>query len=138
MDPLIIAALCGGAVLLIGFFTASVVVERADVRESLRRLEGYKIADVRDQEMLAPISERVFAPFVNGVSSAVGRFTPQGYREQVARKLTLAGNPGTLNVDQIVVLKLLGGLSILVWLPLIILLHLSGLLALAAVAFLWG
>ena len=38
------------------------VAERAEVRESLRRLEGYQIQDVRDQEMLAPISERVVAP----------------------------------------------------------------------------
>ena len=36
-----------------------VTAERSDARESLRRLEGYQIQDVRDQEMLAPISERV-------------------------------------------------------------------------------
>jgi tight adherence protein C len=138
MDPLLIAAVCGGAVLLVGFFTMSVVVERADVRESLRRLEGYKIQDTRDQEMLAPISERVFAPFVNGLSALTGKFTPQGYREEVAHKLVLAGNPGSLNVDQILVLKLLGMVSILAWLPLIILLQFSGLLAFVSVAFLWG
>ena len=138
MDPLLIAAVCGGAVLLVGFFTMSVVVERADVRESLRRLEGYQIQDARDQEMLAPIGERVFAPFVNGLSALTGKFTPQGYREEVAHKLVLAGNPGSLNVDQILVLKLLGMVSILAWLPLIILLQFSGLLAFVSVAFLWG
>jgi tight adherence protein C len=139
VSPIVIAALCGGAVLLIGFFTAAVVVERADVRESLRRLEGYKIQDVRDQEMLAPISERVFAPFVNSLSSLTGRFTPQGYREQVARKLTLAGNPAGLTVDQIVVLKFVGALSIIAWVPLIIFgLGAAGLLAFVAIAVLWG
>ena len=92
MDPLLIAAATSGAMLLIGFLTASFVVERADVRDSLRRLEGYQIQDVRDQEMLAPISERVFAPVLAGLSGVAQRFTPQGYRERVAHKLVLAGN----------------------------------------------
>jgi len=137
MDPLVISALFGGAVLLIGIFTASAVAERADVRDSLRRLEGYQIQDMRDQEMLAPMSERLLAPFIGGLSSLTQRFTPQGYREQVARKLVLAGNPGNLTVDQILVAKLLGMISIVLWLPLVIVLHLSGLLAIAAVLFLW-
>ena len=53
MDPVIIAAAFAGAVLLGGLLTTGFVVERAGVRESLRRLEGYQIQDVRDQEMLA-------------------------------------------------------------------------------------
>ena len=107
--------------LLIGLLTLSVVAERADVRDSLRRLEGYQIQDVRDQEMLAPISERVLQPVPRGARGhRRQRFTPQGYREQVARKLVLAGSPADLNVDQILVLKLLGLVSGLVWLPLVV------------------
>jgi tight adherence protein C len=137
MEPMMIAALTVGAVLLIGFLTMSVVGERAEVRDSLRRLEGYQIQDVRDQEMLAPMSERVVTPVLEGLASLTQRFTPQGYRERVAKKLVLAGNPN-LNVDQVLVLKLLGAMSGLVWLPLIfVLLHLSGLIAFAFVAFLW-
>lgn len=138
MDPLVIAGIVAGAVLLIGLLTMSVVAERADVRDSLRRLEGYQIQDVRDQEMLAPISERVFNPFLSGLAGVAQRFTPQGYREQVARKLVLAGSPINLNVDQILVLKLLGLVSGLIWLPLVIVvLHLSGFVALVFVAVLW-
>jgi tight adherence protein C len=138
MDPLVIAGVVAGAVLLIGLLTMSVVAERADVRDSLRRLEGYQIPDVRDQEMLAPISERVFNPVLSGLAGITQRYTPQGYREQVARKLVLAGSPADLNVDQILVLKLLGVVSGLIWLPLVVaVLHLSGFMALLFVGVLW-
>jgi tight adherence protein C len=139
VDPLVVAGAVGGVVLLIGLLTLSVVAERADVRDSLRRLEGYQIQDVRDQEMLAPISERVFSPFLSGLAGIAARFTPQGYREQVARKLVLAGSPADLNVDQILVLKLLGLVSGLVWLPIVVVgLHLSGLMAFVFVIVLWA
>jgi tight adherence protein C len=138
VGPLLIAGIAAGAVLLVGFLTTSVVVERADVRDSLRRLEGYQIQDVRDQEMLAPISERVFAPVLAGLAGLAQRFTPQGYRERVAHKLVLAGNPSELNVDQVLVLKLLGLVSGLLWLPLIVLLlGIGGGFAFLLVMFLW-
>jgi tight adherence protein C len=138
VDPLVIAGVVGGAVLVIGLLSMTVIAERADVRDSLRRLEGYQIPDVRDQEMLAPISERVFNPVLSGLAGVAQRFTPQGYREQVARKLVLAGSPADLNVDQILVLKLLGLVSGLVWLPIVLLvLQFDGLLALVFVAVLW-
>ena len=67
--------------------------------------------------MLAPISERVLAPMVEGLSGVAGRLSPQGYREEIARKLVLGGNPGGLSVDQVLVLKLLGMVSGILWLP---------------------
>jgi len=138
VDPLIVAAVVGGAVLLVGLLTMSVVVERADVRESLRRLEGYQIQDVRDQEMLAPISERVIGPVLSGLARVTQRLTPQGYREQVARKLVLAGSPIDLNVDQILVAKLFGLVSGLLWLPLVLVVfQLNGILAFVVVGLLW-
>jgi tight adherence protein C len=138
VDPILIAGFTAGAVLLIGFMTTGFVVQRAEVRESLRRLEGYQIQDVRDQEMLAPIGERVIAPVLAALSGLTGRFTPEGYRETVAKKLVHAGNPGNLTVDQVLVLKLLGTVSGLVWLPLIfLLLGLSGMIGFAFVGFLW-
>jgi tight adherence protein C len=139
VDPIVVAAVVAGAVLVIGLLTMSVVVERAEVRESLRRLEGYQIPDVRDREMLAPIGERVFAPVLGGLSGIAQRFTPDEYRERVARKLLLAGSPSSRTVDQILVLKLLGLMSGLVWIPLIfVVLGLSGLLGFGFVAGLWA
>jgi len=138
VDPLLIAGFTAGAVLFIGFLMTGFVVERAEVRESLRRLEGYQIQDVRDQEMLAPIGERLLAPVLSALSGLSQRFTPDGYRVQTARKLTLAGNPRNMNVDQVLVLKLLGTVSGILWLPLILLgLGAHGLLGFAMVGFLW-
>jgi tight adherence protein C len=139
MPPIAIAAALAGAVLLIGFLTTGVVVERAEVRDSLRRLEGYQIQDVRNQEMLAPISERVFNPLAETVTQVAQRFTPEGYRDQVARKLVLGGKASQVSVDQILVLKLLGIMSGVVWLPLFLFgLKLPGILTFAFVVVLWG
>jgi tight adherence protein C len=120
------------------FVVGSVTAERADVRESLRRLEGYQIQDVRDQEMLAPISERVFAPLLEGLTGVARRFTPAGFGEGVAGKLVLAGSPPNLNVDKILVMKLLGIVSVVVWAPLVLALGFQGLMAFVAIALLWG
>jgi tight adherence protein C len=139
MSPVVIAGLFAGAVLLAGLATTGLVVERSGVRESLRRLEGYQIQDVRDQEMLAPISERVVSPLLEGIGGLAQRFTPEGYRDRVAQKLVLAGKANQFSVDQILVFKVLGLMSGLIWLPLILFgLQLTGLIALVFVVVLWG
>jgi tight adherence protein C len=138
MGPLVIGMLVMSAVLAGGYVAIATFSERFEVRESLRRLDGYQLQDLRDQEMLAPISERVLAPMVEGLSRVAGRLSPQGYREEIARKLVHGGHPGDLTVDQVLVLKLLGMVSGILWLPLIfVVLHLSGGMALIVVAFLW-
>ena len=120
MTPLMIALVLAAAVGALAYVVASSSIEKADVRESLRRLEGYQIQDVRDQEMLAPMSERVVAPLLEGLTGVATRFTPKGYGEKVAQKLVHAGNPPNLNVDKILVMKLLGLVSVLVWMPLVL------------------
>ena len=79
MTPVMIVVVLAASIAALAFVVAlGDVAERADVRESLRRLEGYQIQDVRDQEMLAPISERVFAPLLEGLTGVARRFTPAG------------------------------------------------------------
>lgn len=139
MTPLVLAAGLGGAVLLVALFASSLAVERADVRESLRRLEGYQIQDVRDQEMLAPIQERVLRPLLLALGGFTRRLTPEGYRDQIARKLVVAGNPKGFTVDQLLVFKLLGLVSGIAWIPLLFLgLKLHGMMALLALGLFWG
>ncbi len=138
MTPLILAVLMVTAVLATGYVVLQTVTEKAEVRESLRRLDGYQIQDLRDQEMLAPITDRLLAPMVDGLSALASRLSPQGYREEIARKLVLGGHPGGLTVDQVLVLKLLGMLSGILWLPLVfVVLHLSGGIGLIFIALLW-
>jgi tight adherence protein C len=138
VTPLMIAILLSTSIAAFAFVVGSVAAERADVRESLRRLEGYQIQDVRDQEMLAPIGERVFAPLLEGLTGIARRFTPAGFGEGVAAKLVLAGSPPNLNVDKILVLKLLGIVSVIVWAPLVLGIGFSGFMAVVAIGLLWG
>jgi len=138
MTPLILAVLMVTAVLATGYVVLQSVTEKAEVRESLRRLDGYQIQDLRDQEMLAPITDRLLSPMVEGLSALAGRLSPQGYREEIARKLVLGGHPGGLTVDQVLVLKLLGMVSGILWLPLVfVVLNMSGGVGLIFIALLW-
>src|SRR5438552_1308137 len=138
MTPLMIAIVLATAVAALMFVVGSVTAERAEVSDSLRRLEGYQIQDVRDQEMLAPISERVVAPLLEGLTGVARRFTPAGFGEGVAQKLVMAGNPPNLNVDKVLVLKLLGIVSVVLWIPIVLMLNFQGILAVVAVLVLWG
>ena len=138
MAPLMIALVIAAAVGALVYVVASTSIEKADVRDSLRRLEGYQIQDVRDQEMLAPMSERVVAPLLEGLTGMAQRFTPKGYGEKVAQKLVHAGNPPNLNVDKILVMKLLGLVSVIFWLPITLMLGFQGPLLLVGVVVLWG
>ena len=138
MTPLVLAVLMVTAVLAAGYVVLQSVVAKAEVRESLRRLDGYQIQDLRDQEMLAPITDRVLTPMVDGLSALAGRLSPRGYREEIARKLVLGGHPGGLSVDQVLVLKLLGMVSGIIWLPLVfVVFHMSGGMGLIFIAVLW-
>ena len=90
--------------------------ERRDVREALRNLAEYDLpSNVREQEMLKSIQERVVAPFVAKLGGLLGRFTPAGYREAVRDKLVAAGSPAGLDVDRFMALKVFGAVSIVFW-----------------------
>jgi len=139
VGPAVVGLLAGGSVLIAVFVAVQVLTERAEVRESLRRLDGYQIQDLRDREMLAPISERVLSPMVDGLSSVAGRLSPQGYRETVAHKLVLGGYPANFTVEQVLVLKLLGMFSGILWVPAVfVALGLHGKAAVIAVVVLWA
>ena len=100
LTPLVLAAFLGGAVFIGCMLALQNVAEKAEVRESLRRLEGYQIQDVRDQEMLAPISERLVAPALEALSGLSTRLhaagLPRGDRAQArAGRATRATSPST-------------------------------------------
>ncbi len=139
MTPLLISLVLAATLATIGLVVSQVTVERAEVRDSLRRLDGYQIQDVRDQEMLASIGDRVFTPLVSSLSGLTRRFTPAGFGERIARKIVLAGSPPNLDVDRVMLMKTVGMCSGLAWVPVVLLLlKLHGLLALLFIAGLWG
>jgi len=81
--------------------------EKAVVRASLRQLEDYEVESVREKELLAPISERAFAPLVNGLTGLGQRFTPQGYADTVRRKLTSAGKGDQESYDRFLAIRVI-------------------------------
>ena len=90
--------------------------DRREVRDALRNLAEYELpANMREQEMLKSIQERVVAPFVQRLAALFGRFTPAGYTLAVRERLIQAGNPAGLDADRFMTLKVFGALSIVFW-----------------------
>jgi tight adherence protein C len=81
--------------------------EKSVVRDSLRQLEGYEVENVRDQELLAPISERALMPVLGGLTSLGRRFTPVGYVDGVRKKFINSGNGSAEAVDRFMAVRVL-------------------------------
>ena len=136
----LIAAFFAVAIALGAFLVGSSARERAAVRQTLRSLEGYEIETkgLRDQEMVGTLTERVLAPVGKSAIHLARRATPIGYADTVKRKIVIAGNPPGYEVDRVLVLKVLGAASGVLWIPLIyFVLGLTGMMALLATGFLW-
>src|SRR6266545_3594058 len=104
------------AVLVATIVFLSAGEERRDVRDALRNLAEYELpANMREQEMLKSIQERVVAPFVARLGGLLGRFTPAGYRETVRDKIIAAGSPAGFDVDRFMTLKVFGACSVVFW-----------------------
>lgn len=138
MGVMLIVILVMAAVLIAAIAIGSVIDSRAEVRESLRRLDTYQVSGPREQQMLEPIGTRVVDPFVGGLTDFAKKLTPAGYVEKTAHKLMLAGDPPGVNVDQTLLFKLFGIFSGPLWLLLFIgLFGFEGLFGIAAVAMCW-
>ena len=134
----LIIAVSVGAVFLGAIATGAILVERAQIRESLRRLENYQVTGARDQEMLKTFGARVLTPFSSGFMGLIRKFTPVGYIDSVRHKLVVAGNPPGYEVDRLLILKVVGAASGIVWVPLVLWgAALEGTTALFAIALLW-
>ena len=106
----------GGAVLLAVLAILSISEERRDVRVALRGLQNYQLsANVREQEMLESLQDRIIKPAMVQMARLTGRFTPAGYAAQVRNKLILAGSPPALDVDRFLALKVFGAVSVVFW-----------------------
>ena len=124
----------GAAVGLVVFLVGMQADERSVVRSSLRRLEGYEVENVRDQELLKPVRERAIAPAVEKLTDIGRRFTPTGYVDKVRMKFVYAGEPSPDAVDRFLATQVLG-VVIAVVVSLFALFALEGLFRWAVVGF---
>ena len=115
--------LVGGVLLalalgLVVYTVLAQIDEKSVVRDSLRQLEGYEVENVRDQELLAPISERALRPVLGGLTNLGRRFTPVGYVDGVRKKFINAGNGSADAVDRFLAIRVLSVLAVvpLFWL----------------------
>src|SRR6476646_6295608 len=98
----------GAAVGLVVFLVGMQGEERSIVGSSLRRLEGYEVENVRDQELLKPVRERAVAPAVEKLTDLGRRFTPTGYVDKVRMKFVYAGEPSPDAVDRFLATQVAG------------------------------
>jgi tight adherence protein C len=114
--PVLIMLGASAAVLLVLMTVSSAGEDRRDVRAALLTLEGYQVSsNVREQEMLQSLQERVLRPGVARLARFSGRFTPAGYANTVRHNLTLAGSPAALDADRFLALKVIGAVSMPFW-----------------------
>jgi tight adherence protein C len=98
------------------------------IMTSLDKLEAYDATTYRNAELAQPASQRLFAPAVRRLTGVARGITPRGQIRKLEKKLESAGRPWNLDVNGLLVLKLISlavGLVILVilavvdWLPLL-------------------
>ncbi len=94
--------------------------ERALVRSSLRRLEGYEtgpvVENIREQELLNPLRERAVIPALRSITKVGRRYVPSGYAENARQKLIQAGTPGPEALDRFLAIRVITIAAIPVWL----------------------
>ena len=138
MVPIILVIAVGAVVL--GAWSASTALEaRTGARRSMRAIENYEVVDVREQEMLESVTDRLVAPIGRKLLDVARSLTPVGYIEKLKRNIVLAGNPPGYEVDRLLVWKVLGVASGIGWiLASVVLLSGHMLLMVLTVAFTWG
>lgn len=89
--------------------------EKATVRASLRQLEGYEVTNVRDQELLKPVTERAVAPVFQGLLALGKRFTPIGSMEKIRGQFLSLGHTGSKTFERYMAFRTLAQLLAVPW-----------------------
>jgi len=111
--------------------------ERNTARSTLRQLDEYQVENQRDQELLAPLHERILTPIVNGFSKLGGRFNPPDYVEGIRRKHVQAGIFTADRVERFLATRILCFVMVPFWLGFVFLINplaMGGLLQLVLAA----
>jgi tight adherence protein C len=107
--------LLAAAIAVVVYTVLSQLDEKATVRNSLRQLEGYEVENVRDADLLAPLSERALAPVLGGLTNLGRRFTPVGYVDNIRKKYISAGETSAEAVDRALAIRVILYALVLPW-----------------------
>jgi tight adherence protein C len=99
-------ALAAGLALLL-YEAVQSAEERSTVRASLRALNTYEVVDVRQQELLIPLSQRILQPLGRSLLGLSRRFMPVGYMDRVREKLQQAGRGAPEDLDRFRAIRVL-------------------------------
>ncbi|MEX2293190.1 MAG: type II secretion system F family protein [Acidimicrobiales bacterium] len=95
------------AVALVLYMVLAQADQKAVVRSSLRQLDDYEVESVRETELLAPLRDRALVPILSGLTGVGQRFTPQGYMDDVNKKLVSAGKGGSEALDRFLAIRVI-------------------------------
>ena len=96
-----------GALVLVAYELLVRAEDRATVRASLRAIEDYDPVEVRERELMVPLTQRVIQPVGRSLAALARRLMPAGYMEGIRRKLLVAGRPGPEALDRFRVVRVL-------------------------------
>ena len=100
------AALAAGIALVL-YELVQTSEERSTVRSSLRALNTYETVDLRQQELLIPLSQRLLQPLGQSLLGMSRRFMPVGYMDRVREKLQQAGRGAPEDLDRFRAIRVL-------------------------------
>jgi tight adherence protein C len=103
------------AVVIVAYVVLDQLEQKATVRASLRQLDGYEVENLRDQELMNPLTARAVMPAMKALTDLGRRLTPVGYVEGVKRKLVTAGMPDADTLDKFLVIRVVSIVAIPVW-----------------------
>lgn len=116
INPVILVAMLGAGMGLALYTVLTQADEKASLRATLRQLDEYEqVEDVREQELMAPLSERIFAPVAEFLSKAGARFNPPEYVESVKKKHLHAGISSPDAIERFLAIRILGFLFVPLW-----------------------
>lgn len=137
INPLILVAMLGAGLGLVIYTALTQADEKASLRATLRQLDEYEqVEDVREQELMAPLTERVFAPIAEFLSKAGARFNPPEYVESVKKKHLHAGISSPDAIERFLAIRILGFLFVPLWLGFMLIVNPLGLGGIKMVAML--
>lgn len=116
VGPTLLVALLGGGVGLVVYLVLTQAEEKASLRASLRQLDDYdSIENVREQDLLAPLQERLMGPVAQKLSKLGSRLNPPEYVDSVRRKHLQAGISDPDQIERFLAFRIIGFLFIPVW-----------------------